>query len=126
MRDGGLESFAPRRRGAHQIAEPTTAVWKLREVSRAGRRSLKRTGAGHGARPHLSFAMREFGKMLALFGGIITILGLALWSGFGAGWLGRLPGDIRVERGNSTLYFPLVTCLILSILLSLILSFFRR
>ena len=62
----------------------------------------------------------------ALFGGVITILGLALWSGFGAGWLGRLPGDIRIERGNSAFYFPIVTCLIISIVLSLILSFFRR
>jgi Protein of unknown function (DUF2905) len=70
--------------------------------------------------------MRELGKLLALFGGLIMILGFALWSGFGAAWLGRLPGDIRIERGNSTFYFPIVTCLIISILFSLILSFFRR
>ena len=59
--------------------------------------------------------MREIGKMLALFGGVIMILGLALWTGLGSGWLGRLPGDIRIERGNSAFYFPLVTCLIVSI-----------
>lgn len=70
--------------------------------------------------------MRELGRLLALFGGVIMILGLALWSGFGAGWLGRLPGDIRVERGSSAFYFPIVTCFIISIVLSLILSFFRR
>jgi hypothetical protein len=70
--------------------------------------------------------MRELGRLLALFGGVITILGLALWGGFGAGWLGRLPGDIRIERGNSAFYFPIVTCLIISIVLSLILSFLRR
>lgn len=70
--------------------------------------------------------MRELGKLLALFGGVIMILGLALWSGFGYGWLGRLPGDISIERGNSTFYFPIVTCLIISIVLSLILWFFRR
>jgi choline-glycine betaine transporter len=70
--------------------------------------------------------MRELGKLLALFGVVITIFGVALWSGFGAGWLGRLPGDIRIERGNSAFYFPIVTCLIISILLSLILSLFRR
>ena len=70
--------------------------------------------------------MRELGKLLALFGGVITILGLALWCGFGSGWFGRLPGDIRIERGNSAFYFPIVTCLIISIVLSLILSFFRR
>ena len=70
--------------------------------------------------------MREFGKLLAVFCGAILILGLALWSGFGSGWLGRLPGDVRIERGSSTFYFPIVTCLIISILFSLILSFFRR
>lgn len=64
--------------------------------------------------------------MLALFGGVILIVGVALWSGFGAGWLGRLPGDIRIERGNSAFYFPIVTCLIVSIVLSLIWSFLRR
>jgi hypothetical protein len=84
------------------------------------------TGARHGECLHLSFAMRELGKLLALFGGVITIIGLALWNGFGSGWLGRLPGDIRIERGNSAFYFPIVTCLIISIVLSLILSFFRR
>jgi hypothetical protein len=70
--------------------------------------------------------MQEFGKLLAIFGGLILLLGLALWSGIGAGWLGRLPGDIRIERGNSAFYFPVVTCIIISIVVSLILSFFRR
>ncbi|HWM25070.1 MAG TPA: DUF2905 domain-containing protein [Chthoniobacterales bacterium] len=70
--------------------------------------------------------MRELGKLIALFGGLITITGLALWAGFGAGWLGRLPGDIRIERGNSAFYFPIVTCVIASIVLSLIFAFFRR
>jgi Protein of unknown function (DUF2905) len=84
-----------------------------------GRRFVKR-------RSLLSFRMREPGRLLALLGGVITILGLALWGGFGAGWLGRLPGDIRIERGNSAFYFPIVTCLIISVVLSLILSFSRR
>ena len=70
--------------------------------------------------------MQEFGKLLAILGGVLLLLGLALWSGFGAGWLGRLPGDIRVERGNSTFYFPIVTCIILSIVLSLLFALFRR
>ena len=70
--------------------------------------------------------MQELGKLLAIFGAVITILGLVLWSGFGSSWLGRLPGDIRIQRGNSAFYFPVVTCLVISIVLSLILSFFRR
>jgi hypothetical protein len=64
--------------------------------------------------------------MLMIFGIVIALVGLALWSGSGAGWLGRLPGDIRIERGNSAFYFPIVTCIIISIVLSLIFSFFRR
>jgi hypothetical protein len=70
--------------------------------------------------------VREIGKMLVLFGGILTIIGMGLWAGFGANWLGRLPGDIRIERGNSVFYFPIVTCIIVSILLTLIFSVFRR
>ena len=70
--------------------------------------------------------MREIGKMLAVFGGLIMMVGFAFWAGVGSSRLGRLPGDIRIERGNSAFYFPIATCLIISIVLSLILSFFRR
>jgi len=70
--------------------------------------------------------MQEFGKLLAGLGGLMLLVGLALWSGVGAGWLGRLPGDIRIERGHSVFYFPIVTCIIISIVLSLLFSFFRR
>jgi ribose/xylose/arabinose/galactoside ABC-type transport system permease subunit len=70
--------------------------------------------------------MHELGKLLVILGTTVLLVGLALWSGFGGGWLGRLPGDIRMERGSSTFYFPIVTCIIISIALSLILSLFRR
>ena len=70
--------------------------------------------------------MRELGKFVAVMGVIITLLGLVMWSGFAPKWLGRLPGDIRIERGHSAFYFPIVTCIILSILFSLLLSIFRR
>ncbi|MGB8341128.1 MAG: DUF2905 domain-containing protein [Chthoniobacterales bacterium] len=70
--------------------------------------------------------MQELGKLLAILGGMILLLGLALWSGLGTGWFGRLPGDIRIERGHSTFYFPIVTCILLSVLLSLLFSLFRR
>jgi hypothetical protein len=68
----------------------------------------------------------ELGNLLVVFGAVMVLLGLALWSGVGAGWLGRLPGDIRIERGNSAFYFPIVTCIISSVVLSLIFSLFRR
>jgi len=70
--------------------------------------------------------MQEFGKLLVGLGSLVLLLGFALWSGFGAGWLGRLPGDIRIEREHSAFYFPIITCIIISIVVSLILSFFRR
>lgn len=70
--------------------------------------------------------MRDLGRLLAIFGSVITMVGIALWAGYGAGWLGRLPGDIRIERGHSVFYFPIVTCIIVSIVLTLIMSFFRR
>ena len=70
--------------------------------------------------------MPEIGKVLVFFGAVIVLIGLALWSGFGAGWLGRLPGDIRIERGHSVFYFPIVTGIIISIVVSVLLSLFRR
>jgi hypothetical protein len=72
------------------------------------------------------FNMPEVGKMLVILGAVMLLVGLVLWSGFGTGWLGRLPGDIRIERGHTAFYFPIVTCIILSIVLSLIFSLFRR
>jgi hypothetical protein len=70
--------------------------------------------------------MSEFGRFLVVIGVVIVLIGLIFWSGLAPKWLGRLPGDIRIERGNSVLYFPIVTCIVISIVLSLILSIFRR
>lgn len=68
----------------------------------------------------------ELGKVLVVVGAAILLVGIVLWSGFGVGWIGRLPGDIRIEREHSAFYFPIVTCLILSLLLSLLFALFRR
>jgi hypothetical protein len=68
--------------------------------------------------------MRELGKFIVIVGVITTLLGLVMWGGLMPKWLGRLPGDIRVEREGSAFYFPIVTCIVLSILLSLLLSIF--
>jgi hypothetical protein len=70
--------------------------------------------------------MRDLGRMLAILGGVIMVVGLALWAGIGAGWLGRLPGDVRIERGHTAFYFPIVTCIIFSIIVSVLLAIFRR
>ena len=68
--------------------------------------------------------MREVGRFIVTIGVITTLVGLVLWIGFAPKWLGRLPGDIRIEREHSSFYFPIVTCIVLSIVLSLLLSFF--
>jgi hypothetical protein len=47
-------------------------------------------------------------------GPVLVILGAVIWKTGGLGGLGRLPGDITVHKGNSTFYFPIVTCLLLS------------
>jgi len=70
--------------------------------------------------------MRELGKFLVIAGAMIILLGAILWGGFAPRWLGRLPGDIRIEREHSAFYFPIVTCIIISIVLSLLFSIFRR
>jgi hypothetical protein len=63
------------------------------------------------------------GKVLVIGGIVIAGLGLLMMAGLP---IGRLPGDIVVRRGNATFYFPLVTSILLSIILTLLLSFFRR
>jgi len=66
------------------------------------------------------------GKLLILVGLLLVIAGLFLTFGGKFSWLGRLPGDIRVERENFSFYFPLGTCILLSLLISLLLWLFRR
>lgn len=63
------------------------------------------------------------GKTLVLIGLAIAGLGLLIMVGVP---LGRLPGDFAVRRGNFSFYFPLATSIFLSIILTLILAFFRR
>jgi hypothetical protein len=70
--------------------------------------------------------MHELGKMIFVFGLVLCVVGLVLWSGVGRGWIGRLPGDLHVTRENFSLHFPLVTCLVLSAALSLLAWLFRR
>jgi hypothetical protein len=70
--------------------------------------------------------MNELGKTLVMIGLILAATGALLWTGAGRGWLGRLPGDIHYTKGQSSFYFPLTTCLLASILLSVILWFLRK
>ncbi len=70
--------------------------------------------------------MQDFGKLLIILGLAVAAMGVWLWSGRGFGWLGRLPGDISYQKGNFGFYFPLTTCILLSLVLTLLAWFFRR
>lgn len=62
----------------------------------------------------------NFGKVFIVIGIVFIIIGL-LWS-----FVGKLPGDIVYKRGNTTVYFPIVTSIVVSIVLSLIFYFFNK
>jgi hypothetical protein len=71
--------------------------------------------------------MAPLGRMLIVLGLALAAFGLLLtFAGRLPFRLRRLPGDIFIQGKNSTFYFPLMTCLILSVLFSLVLWFFRR
>ncbi|WP_068786430.1 DUF2905 domain-containing protein [Paenibacillus phocaensis] len=64
-------------------------------------------------------------KMLIMAGAVLILIGL-VWMLLGRFvQLGRLPGDIAVERGNFRFYFPIVTCIVISVVFSLILGVIR-
>jgi len=70
---------------------------------------------------------QEFGRILIIMGIVVTVLGALLFFGGKIPGIGRLPGDIFVQRGNFTFYFPLMTAILLSIILTVVLNlFFRR
>lgn len=66
------------------------------------------------------------GKALVIMGLVIAGLGALLWWSGKISGLGRLPGDILIKKGHFTFYFPLATCILLSIVLSIILALLRR
>jgi uncharacterized protein YybS (DUF2232 family) len=70
--------------------------------------------------------MQDLGKLLVIGGLIAVGVGALLWSGFGKGWLGRLPGDIHYTKGDFSFSFPIVTWLLISVILTLMMWLFRR
>jgi len=69
-----------------------------------------------------------FGKYIILIGLALVLLGAVVYFlGDKLNWLGRLPGDIRIEGKNGGgFYFPIVTCIVVSIVLNLIIVLIRR
>jgi uncharacterized membrane protein YkgB len=70
--------------------------------------------------------MQSIGKVLILVGVIMVILGVLLLLGSRFPMLGKLPGDIVIQRRNFTFYFPITTLIILNMLIMLIMWLFRK
>ncbi len=70
--------------------------------------------------------MSDVGKLLIVFGLLIALAGVLLLLVGRVPWLGRLPGDIHVQRGPWTFYFPIATSLLLSIVLTIVLWLLGR
>jgi DUF2905 family protein len=70
--------------------------------------------------------MESIGKSLVLVGIAIIVIGIAIWGLSSIPYIGRLPGDIYVRRGNFTFYFPLATCILISIIATILFSLMRR
>ena len=66
------------------------------------------------------------GKLLILLGVFIILVGLFLLLGEKIPWVGRLPGDIIIRKKNFTFYFPIVTSILISIILTLFFMLFRK
>ncbi|HSG06067.1 MAG TPA: DUF2905 domain-containing protein [Nitrospiria bacterium] len=70
--------------------------------------------------------MAPFGKLLVVFGLLLAGIGLLILLSDKVGWIGRLPGDIVIKRENYSFYFPLATCILISVVLTLLIWLFRR
>jgi hypothetical protein len=66
------------------------------------------------------------GKTLIIFGVILVGIGLLLTLGDKIPWIGKLPGDIYIKREKCTFYFPIVTCIIISLILTLLFALFKK
>jgi Protein of unknown function (DUF2905) len=66
------------------------------------------------------------GKSLVFAGIAIAVVGLALWGFSSVPYVGKLPGDIYIRRGNFTFYFPVVTSVLISIIATILLSLTRH
>jgi hypothetical protein len=69
--------------------------------------------------------MSNMQRILIAIGAGLLLVGL-LWPWLSSVGLGRLPGDIRVETENGVFYFPITTCVVISIVLSIVIWFIRR
>jgi hypothetical protein len=91
-----------------------------------GLRSIDRVRRTRPRRRVYDVLVTDIGKLLLIVGLVLAAVGALLFFAGGRVPLGRLPGDVVWRRGNTTVYFPIVTCIIVSLVVTLILSLVRR
>ena len=74
----------------------------------------------------IHFTMQDFGKIIFIVGLALAVVGAIVWRTGGLGGLGKLPGDIFMQKGCSSFYFPVVTCILISLALTLLNWFIRK
>lgn len=71
--------------------------------------------------------MQSAGKYIIIFGIVLVVVGLILhFAGNSLNWLGRLPGDIRIEKENHRIYIPITSMILISIILTIIINLIRK
>ena len=70
--------------------------------------------------------MNDLGKMMLVAGLLLVVFGAILCTNVGRTWFGRLPGDIQYSRGNFSFYFPIVTCIVVSVVLTVLMWLFKK
>lgn len=71
--------------------------------------------------------MNQLGRILIIIGIILVVAGVILYfAGDKLNWIGRLPGDIRIEKENTRIYFPITTMILLSAAFSLVMWIIRK
>jgi hypothetical protein len=68
---------------------------------------------------------RSLGPLIIGIGAVVVVIGLLVFSG-ALGWFGRLPGDVRIRSEHTRVYIPIVSCIVISVGLTLVLSLVRR
>jgi hypothetical protein len=73
------------------------------------------------------YLMQEVGRFVVIIGLLLVVAGVILWR-FPSllSWMGKLPGDISVQKGNFSFYFPVITCIVVSLVVTLLSWLFRR
>ncbi|HNY63899.1 MAG TPA: DUF2905 domain-containing protein [Deltaproteobacteria bacterium] len=69
--------------------------------------------------------MKNLGLTLIVFGFAIALAGVLLYAGVSFSWLGRLPGDIRIVKPGYSIYIPITTCILVSIVVSIVFYIIR-